>query len=137
MTREELQETVAATICCHTRMSPAVQWEVDLVMGAIEKYVALCLEAASEELRLTDGMRQANLDAAVSAIQRAEQAEAENVRLQEDLRKAKRAADLLAADHRAVERVQRRLDAWEQRLPESVRKDTVIEVLRRDLDDAA
>lgn len=137
MTRAELQETVASTICSHTRMSPAVQWEVDLVMGAIDKYVALCLEEASEELRLTDGMRQANLDAAASAIQRAEQVEAENVRLQEDLRKAKRAADLLAADHRAVERVQRRLDAWEQRLPESVRKDTVLEVLRRDLDDAA
>lgn len=57
-------------------------------------------------------------------------------RLREELRKAKRAADLLAADHRAVERVQRRLDAWEQRLPENVRKDTVIEVLRADLDAA-
>lgn len=57
--------------------------------------------------------------------------------LREELRKAKRAVDLLAADHRAVERVQRRLDAWEQRLPENVRKDTVIEVLRHDLNEAA
>lgn len=40
MTREELEETVASTICCHTRMSPAVQWEVDLLMGAIDKHVA-------------------------------------------------------------------------------------------------
>lgn len=43
MTREELQETVASTICCHTRMSPAVQWEIDLLMGAIDKHVALRL----------------------------------------------------------------------------------------------
>ena len=43
MTREELEETVAATICCHTRMSPAVQWEIDLLMGAIDKHVALRL----------------------------------------------------------------------------------------------
>lgn len=62
---------------------------------------------------------------------------AEIARLREELRKAQRAADLLAADHRAVERVQRRLDAWEQKLPENVRKDTVIEVLRGDLDAAA
>lgn len=32
--------------------------------------------------------------------------EAENVRLRQELRKAKRAANLLAADHRAVERVE-------------------------------
>ncbi|MGW6946205.1 hypothetical protein ACWGHD_04680 [Streptomyces xanthophaeus] len=43
MTREELAELVASTICCHTKMSPAVQWEVDLVMGAIEKHVQLRL----------------------------------------------------------------------------------------------
>lgn len=41
MTREELAEVVAATICCHTRMSPAVQWEIDNLMGAIEKHVQL------------------------------------------------------------------------------------------------
>jgi uncharacterized membrane protein YccC len=64
-------------------------------------------------------------------------ADAETTRLREELRKAKRAANLLAADHRAVERVQRRLDAWEQRLPDNVRKDTVIDVLRHDLDDVA
>ncbi|WP_030300441.1 hypothetical protein [Streptomyces katrae] len=63
--------------------------------------------------------------------------EAENDRLRERLRKAERAADLLAANHRAVERVQRRLDAWEQRLPENVRTATVLEVLRSDLDDAS
>lgn len=40
MTREELEETVASTICCHTRMSPAVQWEIDVLMGAIDKHVA-------------------------------------------------------------------------------------------------
>lgn len=43
MTREELEDTVASVICCHTRMSPAVQWEINLLMGAIERYVALCL----------------------------------------------------------------------------------------------
>ncbi|MGW6946206.1 hypothetical protein ACWGHD_04685 [Streptomyces xanthophaeus] len=37
--------------------------------------------------------------------------EAENARLRERLRKAERAADLLAADHRAVERVQAECDA--------------------------
>lgn len=137
MTRAELQETIASAICCHTRMSPAVQWEVDLVMGAVDKHVALHVKEAAEDLRLADGMRQANLDAAAAAIQRAEQAETENARLREDLRRARRAASLLAADHRAVERVQRRLDAWEQKLPENVRKDTVIEVLRSDLDAAA
>jgi hypothetical protein len=61
----------------------------------------------------------------------------ENERLREQLRKAERAANLLAADHRAVERVQRRLDAWEQRLPANVAKATVIDVLRQDLDGAA
>ncbi|MGW6218356.1 hypothetical protein ACWF8U_00610 [Streptomyces olivaceus] len=137
MTREELQETVAATICCHTRMSRAVQWEIDLLMGAIEKHVALRLEDLTGDLCLADGMRQANLEAAGAAIERADRAESENERLREELRKAKRAADLLAADHRAVERVQRRLDAWEERLPETVRKDTVIDVLRHDLDEAA
>ncbi|MFJ8016258.1 hypothetical protein [Streptomyces sp. NPDC096339] len=58
----------------------------------------------------------------------------ENDQLRERLRKAERAANLLAADHRAVERVQRRLDAWEQRLPANVAKATVIDVLRQDLD---
>ncbi|MEV8475965.1 hypothetical protein [Streptomyces sp. NPDC051173] len=41
MTREELAEVVASIICCHTKMSPAVQWEIDTVMGAIEKHVQL------------------------------------------------------------------------------------------------
>lgn len=49
MTREELEETVAATICCHTRMSPAVQWEIDLLMGAIDKHVALRLAEARDQ----------------------------------------------------------------------------------------
>jgi hypothetical protein len=40
MTREELEETVASTICCHTRMSPAAQWEIDLLMSAIDKHLA-------------------------------------------------------------------------------------------------
>lgn len=44
MTREELEETVASTICCHTQMSPAVQWEIDLLMGAIDKHVACILD---------------------------------------------------------------------------------------------
>lgn len=48
MTREELAEVVASTICCHTKMSPAVQWEVNLVMGAIEKHVQLRLLRAHE-----------------------------------------------------------------------------------------
>ncbi|MCX4778186.1 hypothetical protein [Streptomyces sp. NBC_01264] len=61
----------------------------------------------------------------------------ENDQLREKLRKAERAANLLAADHRAVERVHRRLDAWEQRLPANVSKATVIDVLRQDLDEAA
>lgn len=43
MTREELEETVASTICCHTRMSPAVQWEINLLMGAIDKHLAAVL----------------------------------------------------------------------------------------------
>ncbi|WP_019357957.1 hypothetical protein [Streptomyces sp. AA1529] len=51
----------------------------------------------------------------------------DNARLREELRKAKR----------AVERVQRRLDAWEQKLPENVRRDTIIEVLRGDLGEVA
>lgn len=49
MTREELQETVATAICCHTRMSPAVQWEIDLLMGAIDKHVALRLAELREQ----------------------------------------------------------------------------------------
>ncbi|MBT2467871.1 hypothetical protein J7E97_08280 [Streptomyces sp. ISL-66] len=61
----------------------------------------------------------------------------ENDELRERLRKAERAANLLAADHRAVERVQRRLDAWEERLPANVAKATVIDVLRQDLDGSA
>jgi hypothetical protein len=46
MTREELAEVVASTICCHTRMSPAVQWEIDTLMGAIEKHVQLRMSRA-------------------------------------------------------------------------------------------
>ena len=64
-------------------------------------------------------------------------AQLENERLREQLRKAERAVNLLAANHRAVERVQRRLKAWEERLPENVRKATVINVLRQDLEDVA
>jgi hypothetical protein len=48
MTREELEETVASTICCHTRMSPAVQWEIDLLMGAIDKHTARLRERAEK-----------------------------------------------------------------------------------------
>lgn len=39
MDREELEETVAAAICCHTRWSLAVEWEVETVMKAIDRYV--------------------------------------------------------------------------------------------------
>jgi hypothetical protein len=48
MTREELEEVVASTICCHTRMSPAVEWEINVLMGAIEKHVQLRLLRAHE-----------------------------------------------------------------------------------------
>jgi hypothetical protein len=49
MTREELEETVASAICCHTRMSLAVQWEIDLLMGAIDKHVALRLAESKDQ----------------------------------------------------------------------------------------
>ncbi|MFP8944740.1 hypothetical protein ACLIYM_25355 [Streptomyces fenghuangensis] len=65
---------------------------------------------AEQRLHLIDGMRQANLDAAAAAIQRAERAEA------------------------ALDRVRARLDTWEQRLPDTIRTATVIEALRNDLD---
>lgn len=201
MTREELEETVASTICCHTQMSPAVQWEIDLLMGAIDKHVTHILNERDQYASairqlilqvkqtayvwsqtlpetiptaevvkalgllaprpLPEGLRddlwqrivgayylrfendghpedsKAAADEAMAVVRpELESRDAEIGRLREELRKAKRAADLLAADHRAVERVQRRLDAWEQRLPENVRKDTVIEVLRADLDAA-
>lgn len=67
-------------------------------------------QRAEQRLRLIDGMRQANLDSAAAAVQRAERAEA------------------------ALARGLARLDAWEQRLPETVRTATVIDVLRNDLD---
>lgn len=50
MTREELAEVVASTICCHTRMSPAVQWEIDLLMGAIDRHVDLEVERKTRQL---------------------------------------------------------------------------------------
>lgn len=44
MTREELEKRVASAICRHTRMSPAVQFEIDLVMNAVDKHVELRLK---------------------------------------------------------------------------------------------
>jgi hypothetical protein len=49
VTREELEETVASVICCHTRMSPAVQWEIDLLMGAVDKHIALRLAESKDQ----------------------------------------------------------------------------------------
>lgn len=50
MSREELQETIASALCCHTRMSPAVQWEIDLLMDAIDKHIALRLKDQADYL---------------------------------------------------------------------------------------
>lgn len=109
---------------------------MDAVTGGIcpTDLIDAVMAVADAELR-TQQDRQ--IEQATEVLNKYADGEIENARLREELRKAKRAANLLAADHRAVERVQRRLDAWEQRLPENVQKATVIEVLRRDLDDAA
>lgn len=50
MTRDELRETIADVICNHARMSPAVQWEIDLLMGAVEQHVALRLNEQADRL---------------------------------------------------------------------------------------
>ncbi|MFI2081401.1 hypothetical protein ACH43Y_13775 [Streptomyces rubiginosohelvolus] len=93
----------------------------------------IAIREADLELR---AQQDRQIEQATEILNKYADGEIENARLREELRKAKRAANLLAADHRAVERVSSRLDAWEQRLPENVRKATVIEVLRADLDAA-
>jgi exoribonuclease II len=55
MTREELRETVASTICCHTRMSPALQWEIDLLMGAIDKHINFLAKQAQGQTSPIEG----------------------------------------------------------------------------------
>lgn len=92
------------------------------------------IREADEELR---AQQDRQIKQSTELLHKLTDVQLENERLREQLRKAERAANLLAADHRAVERVQRRLDAWEARLPENVRKATVIEVLRQDLGEAA
>lgn len=110
---------------------------IDAVMAVADAEIRAIDEAADETARRLLSQRQEMAEERYAWQERGDRAEAENARLHEELRKAKRAANLLASDHRAVERVQRRLDAWEQRLPENVRTATVLEVLRSDLDGAA
>lgn len=51
MTREELEDTIAAAITSHSlRSGPdALNWEISLVMSAVDKYIKYLQDSNNEE----------------------------------------------------------------------------------------